>query len=99
MHVVELSVGQGLVNVPQLVGIDVEVVVGDDAADKLAVQVVVGNVDGADAPVRVGVGVGARAKGSIYNWDGIQDVSKIKTNSLSAIIMKSLPLMKTHATI
>ena len=45
-----------------LVWVHVEVVVGDDARDKLAVEVVVGGVDGPHAGVGVGVGVGASAK-------------------------------------
>jgi len=31
MHVVQLSVRKGLIDVPELVGVHVEVVVGDDA--------------------------------------------------------------------
>ena len=62
---VELLRAEGLVDVPQLVGVDVEVVVGDDAADELAVEVVVRGVDRADAPVRVGVAVGARAEAAV----------------------------------
>ena len=62
MHEVQLLVAQGLVDVPELVGIHVEVVVGDDAGDELAVEEVVGGVDGAEAPVSVGVAVGAGAE-------------------------------------
>ena len=51
-----------LIDVPELVGVYVEVVVGDDAWDELAVQVVVGGVDGADTRVSVSVGVGAGAE-------------------------------------
>ena len=62
---IELLRAEGLVDVPQLVGVDVEVVVGDDAADELAVEVVVGGVDGADAPVRVRVAVRARTEAAV----------------------------------
>lgn len=71
MHVVEFSVGKGLVDVSQLVWVDVEVVVGDDSGDELAVQVVVCDVDRPDAPVSVGVGIRARAKRSpVPKWLG-----------------------------
>ena len=62
VHVVELGVGERLVDVAQLVGVDGEVVVGDDAGDELAVEVVVRHVHRANAPVRVGVAVCTRAK-------------------------------------
>ena len=57
MHVVELVAAERLVYVAQLVGVDVHVVVGDEAGDELAVEKVVGRVDRAEAGVRVGVAV------------------------------------------
>ena len=62
MHVVQLRVGERLVDVSQLVGVDVQVVVGDDSGHELAVEIVVRDVDGADAPVRVRVAVRTRAE-------------------------------------
>ena len=57
MHVVELVAAERLVDVAQLVGVYVHVVVGDEAGDELAVEKVVGLVDRAEAGVRVGVAV------------------------------------------
>ena len=51
--------------VPELVRVGVEVGEGDHAGDVLAVEVVVGGVDVARAPVRVVVAVGARAEGTV----------------------------------
>ena len=51
--------------VPELVRVGVEVGEGDHAGDVLAVEVVVGGVDVARAPVRVVVAVGARAEGPV----------------------------------
>jgi hypothetical protein len=62
MHVTQLGVGQGQVDVSQLVRVHIEVVVCDEAADELAVQVVVGGVDVPYARVGVGVAVGAGAE-------------------------------------
>ena len=45
--------------------VSVEVGEGDHAGDVLAVEVVVGGVDVARAPVRVVVAVGARAEGPV----------------------------------
>ena len=45
--------------------VGVEVGEGDHAGDVLAVEVVVGGVDVARAPVRVVVAVGARAEGTV----------------------------------
>ena len=55
MHVVELAPAERLVDVAQLVGVDVHVVVGDEAGDELAVEEVVRRVHRAEAGVRVGV--------------------------------------------
>ena len=55
MHVVELVAAERLVDVAQLVGVDVHVVVGDEAGDELAIEEVVGRVDSAEAGVGVGV--------------------------------------------
>jgi hypothetical protein len=62
VHKVELVLAERLVDVPQLVGVDVHVVVGDEARDKLAVEKVVSGVRRAQAPVGVGVAVGAAAE-------------------------------------
>ena len=64
MHVVELVAAERLVDVAQLVGVDVHVVVGDEAGDELAVEEVVRGVHRAQARVRVGVAVGAAAEGA-----------------------------------
>ena len=45
-----------------LMWVNLQVVVGDGAADELAVEVVVGGVDVPHAGVRVGVAVGASAE-------------------------------------
>ena len=55
MHVVELVAAERLVDVAQLVGVDVHVVVGDEAGDELAIEEVVGRVDSAETGVGVGV--------------------------------------------
>ena len=55
MHVVELVAAERLVDVAQLVGVYVHVVVGDEAGDELAVEEVVRGVHRAQARVRVGV--------------------------------------------
>ena len=66
VHEVQLRVWERLVNVTELVRVDVQVVVGDDTGDELAVKIVVRDVDGADTPVRVGVAVCARTKGTVW---------------------------------
>ena len=58
VHVVELVAAERLVDVAQLVGVDVHVVVGDEAGDELAVEEVVSRVDRAQAGVGVGVAAG-----------------------------------------
>ena len=57
---VELVSAEGLVDVAELVGVDVHVVVGDEAGDELAVEEVVRGVHRAQARVRVGVAAGGR---------------------------------------
>ena len=64
VHKVQLFLAQRLVNVSQLVGVDVYVVVGDEAGDELAVEKVVTRIHGPQTPVSIGVAVGAAAKAS-----------------------------------
>ena len=64
VHVVELVAAERLVDVAELVGVDVHVVVGDEAGDELAVEEVVRGVHRAQARVRVGVAdTGGRTDG------------------------------------
>ena len=56
---------QGVEKVPQLVSVLIEIRICDHASHVLAVEVVVGGVDVARAPVRVVVAVGARAEGTV----------------------------------
>ena len=65
MHVVQFRIRKSLIDVPELIRIHVEIVIGDDPTDKLAVQVVVCDIDCPDAPIGVGFGVGTGTKGPI----------------------------------
>ena len=64
VHEVQLRVRQSVQEVPQLVRVDPEVVVGHHPRDVLAVEIVVGGVDVPDAPVGVVVAVGAGTESS-----------------------------------
>lgn len=66
MEAVQLVVGQGAVHIPELMGVNVQVKIHDGTGHKLAVQGVVGAVDCPDAPVSIGVAVGASAEGSVW---------------------------------
>jgi len=68
VHPVELGAGEGVEQVPQLVRVHPQVVVGHHARHVLAVQVVVRGVDVAHAPVRVVVAVGARSSPCHPSW-------------------------------
>ena len=48
-----------------LMWINFQVIIGDSAADELAVEVVVSRVDVANAGIRVGVTVGASTEGAV----------------------------------
>ena len=62
MHVVELPDSEGVLQVPELVGIHTQVKVGHHPRHIFTEQIVVGGVDVADTPVGVVVAVGAGAE-------------------------------------
>lgn len=64
MHEVDLSVCEGLEDVPELMRVHGEVEEGDHTGDVLAVKVVVSAVNVADTPISVVVTISAGAKGS-----------------------------------
>ena len=86
VHEIQFVLRQSVINIPQLIRIDVEVVIGDDAAHELAVQVVVSRVHGSQAPVGVRVGVGARAERAVIPKWRRSPVVVVVAEAVSALV-------------